>query len=121
MKMKLIFVSALCFLLSSCASYTAVESTDWSKLGESSAMRGELLMSEQAFNDQYREDDASFTLFESGYKKGLTSFCEIDNAFKYGSKGGNYSGQCDHFPRGAEFKYEWKKAFQQFMFPEGPK
>ncbi|WP_022942728.1 DUF2799 domain-containing protein [Psychromonas hadalis] len=122
--MKLIFVGMLCFILSACVSGVADKSTDWSKLGERVAMRGDVLVNELAFNEQYAGADlttASFLLFQTGFAKGLESFCKIDNAFKHGIKGGSYNGQCDHFPRGVEFKYEWNKAFKQFMFPEGPK
>lgn len=114
----------LCFILSACVSGVADKNKDWSKLGEKVAMRGDALVNEQVFNDQYADTHSTaaiFMLFQKGYAKGLTSFCHIDNAFKYGIKGGNYHGQCDQFPRGVEFKYEWNKAFQQFMFPRGPK
>lgn len=121
--MKVLFIAGICFLLTACTSVVD-KKMNWFKLGEREAMRGSITLDKELFFEKYSEDNASensFSTFQNGYAQGLKTFCEVSNAFQYGIKGGNYHGQCEEFPRGVEFKYEWSKAYQQFMFPEGPK
>ncbi|MGF1758303.1 DUF2799 domain-containing protein [Photobacterium sagamiensis] len=116
----LFFISAL---IGCASSYEASSITNWFKVGQSSAIQGDVILSSQNLSNEMKLDSIfpiDYQQYSDGYAKGLDEFCNVKNAFVFGAKGHRYHGQCEGRRNEPHFKYEWERGFEQAMFPKGP-
>jgi len=57
-----------------------------------------------------------YSLYLKGRNKGLDKFCDVSNAFDFALKGLHYKGQCKGRANEQQFKVEWQRGYDQFMY-----
>jgi hypothetical protein len=118
------FIVIFSLIISGCAAqYTSTSSPRWSEIGKKNAIQGQVMQTEAELTKAYQVDkleQESYQQYQAGYEDGVNTFCDVNKAFGYGVKGLRYQDQCKGRRDEPQFRYEWNRGFDTYMYPKGP-
>jgi hypothetical protein len=116
-----IFVLVGASLLSGCSSYfkrKECEATNWFQYGESLAMQGRRTTGDQFIFDCKRaEANISEADLDRGFKKGMSTYCTPQQAFRVGKEGDLFSQELCDGPGIREMMANHSKGLQEYCAP----
>ena len=84
---------------------------NWQALGEyhgTNGMTEHSLHKLQVLSDKYDNGEVDYPTYQRSNEKAIIIYCQPENAFALGGSGKQYSGACDRFPHGYQFKRDWE-------------
>lgn len=116
-KVSIVLLGALA--LAACSSQPHSPEDLWLEGGERAARTGMAKLDKAGLEEKLKEpvSEEHYQLYQQGFESGQKAFCDPNKAFDYGMTGQHYMDQCAGMDNETEFKFNWDRGFQQYLFP----
>lgn len=94
--------------------------TMWTEAGKRAAQTGMAKLDKSGLEAKLKGEavtDEHYQYYLDGFAQGQKNFCDPNKAFDYGMTGQHYMDQCAGMPDEEQFKYNWNRGFEQYLFP----